>query len=316
VIDLEDGIRRVTFSLPFGIDHVHCYFLRSSSGGWILVDTGLGSRSPEERWRPVLDALDAPVELIVVTHMHPDHVGGARDIAELTGAPVLQGREDYEQCVRAWGEHNPERFVEYWVSHGMPTSEVDGMLRESRRLVDAVHWVRDPKLVEDGDEIDGWRIMVLRGHADGHIVLLRDGVLIAGDTILAGITPAIGLYPRSRPDPLGDYFETLKRIEVLVPRVAYAGHKDSITEPVGRAREIAAHHRERLKRTEAALAGRPKSAYDVSLELFPGALPPVLRRFATAESLAHLERLARDGRAVRVGSGYLTARSAAGIPAA
>ena len=114
VEELESGIRRVTFDLPFGIDHVHCYFLRSSSGGWILVDTGLGSRDPEARWRPVLDELDAPVERIVVTHMHPDHVGGARDIAELTGAPVLQGREDYAQCVRAWGERNPERFAAYW----------------------------------------------------------------------------------------------------------------------------------------------------------------------------------------------------------
>jgi glyoxylase-like metal-dependent hydrolase (beta-lactamase superfamily II) len=305
VVDIEEGIRRATFPLPFGLDHVHCYFLRSSSGGWILVDTGLGARSPEERWRPVLDELDAPVELIVVTHMHPDHVGGARDIAELTGAPVLQGREDYQQCVRAWGEHNPQLFVDYWVSHGMPRAEVDGLLRESGRLVDAVHWVRDPQLVDDGDEIDGWRVVVLRGHADGHIVLLRDGVLIAGDTILAGITPAIGLYPRSRPDPLGDYLETLDRIVSLAPRVAYAGHKDVIGSPAARAREIAAHHHQRLARTRAALNGRPKSAYAVSLDLFPGELPLTLRRFATAESLAHLERLVCEGKIARDGTGYL-----------
>ena len=314
MVEIEKGIRRVTFSLPFGIDHVHCYFLRSSSGGWILVDTGLGSPAPEERWRPVLDELDAPVEQIVVTHMHPDHVGGARDVAELTGAPVLQGREDYVQCVHAWGEHNPGRFVEYWVSHGMPEAEVDGLLRESGRLVDAVHWVRDPQLLDDGDEVDGWRVIVLRGHADGHIVLLRDGVLIAGDTILTGITPAIGLYPRSRPDPLGDYLETLARIESLAPRVALAGHKDVIESPVLRAREIAEHHRDRLARTQAALDGEPRSAYAVSLDLFPGDLPVTLRRFAVAESLAHLERLVREERAVRVGTRYLEERTRLTVP--
>ena len=305
MVDVEQGVRRVTFSLPFGIDHVHCYFLRSSNGGWILVDTGLGSRDPEAHWRPVLDELDAPIEQIVVTHMHPDHVGGARDIAELTGAPVLQGREDYDQCVRAWGQRDSERFVAYWSEHGMPASYVEGLARESERLVSAVHWVRDPQLLDPGDEIDGWRVEMLRGHADGHIVLLRDDVMIAGDVILTGITPAIGLYPNSRPDPLGDYLVTLDRIAELDPRVAYSGHQDPVTDPAGRAREIRAHHADRLDHAAAALDGNPLSAYDVSLSLFGSDLSTTLRRFATAEALAHLERLVGEGRAERVGKSYV-----------
>ena len=144
VEELESGIHRVTFDLPFGLDHVHCYFLRSSNGGWILVDTGLGTRDPEARWRPVLDELDAPVERIVVTHMHPDHVGGAADAAGVTGAPVWQGREDYAQCVQAWGNRDPERFVAYWESHGMPPSQVHGIAQESDRLNSAIHWVTRP----------------------------------------------------------------------------------------------------------------------------------------------------------------------------
>jgi glyoxylase-like metal-dependent hydrolase (beta-lactamase superfamily II) len=306
MVDVEKGVRRVTFPLPFGIDHVHCYLLRSSGGGWILVDTGLGSADPEAQWRPVLDQLDAPIERIVVTHMHPDHVGGARDIQELTGAPVLQGRDDYGQCLAAWGQRDPERFVAYWSSHGMPGFTIDGIARESERLIDAVHFVEDPELLDAGDEVDGWRVEVLRGHADGHIVLLRDGVMIAGDTILGGITPAIGLYPNSRPDPLGDYFETLDRIEELAPRVAYTGHRDAVLDPAARAGEIRGHHVERLTSAQAALDGEPLSGYDVSLALFPGDLPPTLRRFATAESLAHLERLVHEGRAARAGLAYVS----------
>jgi glyoxylase-like metal-dependent hydrolase (beta-lactamase superfamily II) len=193
----------------------------------------------------------------------------------------------------------------YWAAQGLPASYVEGLAQESDRLVAAVHWVRDPELLEPGDEIDGWRVEVLRGHADGHIVLLRDDVMIAGDVILAGITPAIGLYPKSRPDPLGDYLQTLDRIEELAPRVAYAGHQDPVTDPAGRAREIRAHHVERLDHAHTALNGVPLSPYEVSLSLFGADLSPTLRRFATAEALAHLERLVGEGRAERTGEGYV-----------
>src|SRR5436305_9018870 len=150
MVEVEKGVRRVTFSIPFGIDHVHCYLLRSSGGGWILVDTGLGTRDPEAKWRPVLDELDAPIEQIVVTHMHPDHVGGARDVHEVTGAPALQGREDYAQCVRAWGQRDPKAFVAYWAAQGMPESFVDGIANESQALSAAVHWFEGPALLDPG----------------------------------------------------------------------------------------------------------------------------------------------------------------------
>ena len=71
--------------------------------------------------------------------------------------------------------------------------------------------------------------------------------------------------------------------------------------PRCRATEIAEHHAHRLDRAEAALDGTPISAYEVSLALFEDDLSSTLRRFATAESLAHLERLVLEGRAAREG---------------
>jgi glyoxylase-like metal-dependent hydrolase (beta-lactamase superfamily II) len=311
VQELYEGVRRVTFRLPLGITHVHCYLLRSSSGGWTLVDSSLGAEDPEATWAPILAALDAPVERVVITHFHPDHAGGTRDVEALTGAPVLQGREDHAQCVRAWGpERSPERLADYMVEHGMPREEVREYVRESSWLGARVRYAESPQLVDEGDEIDGWRVLVLRGHADGHIVLLRDGVLVAGDTILAEISPAVGLYPLARPDPLGDYLASLRRIVELAPRLALPGHGPPIEDPASRARELLDHHGDRLAQTESALGPRPRRAYEISHELWSD-LSPSQRRFALAEALAHLERLVAEGRAERAGeNAYVAARAA------
>jgi glyoxylase-like metal-dependent hydrolase (beta-lactamase superfamily II) len=219
---------------------------------------------------------------------------------------VHQAREDYEQCLRAWGpQRSAERLAAWWVGNGLPAEHAEAVVRESDALSAAVHYAPDPEPLEPGDELDGWRVVRLRGHADAHVALVRGGALIAGDVLLAGITPTIGLYPGSRPDPLGDYLETLHRLGTMRLRFAFPGHRQPIADPAARAREIRAHHADRLERARAALGGRPRSAYDVSLALFPSDLPPAGRRFALAESLAHLERLRLDGRAARADGGYV-----------
>jgi len=308
--EVSEGVRRATFRLPLGIDHVHVYFLRGVDG-WTIVDTGLGVEDAEAAWAPLLAELDAPVVRILVTHFHPDHVGGAWDLAALTGAPVLQGRADFEQCVRAWGPpRRPGALIEFMLEHGLPESEVDQMRSDSGSLRSRVRYHPEPALLDPGDRVEGWDVLLLPGHADGHIALLREGVLVAGDAILGGITPTVGLYPEARPDPLGDYLESLRRIEGLEATIALGGHGSVIAEPTARAREIALHHDDRLARTRAALGSTPRSAYDVSLTLFPNPLPPSQRRFALAESLAHLERLVLEGEAARLDGDGSTAYTA------
>jgi glyoxylase-like metal-dependent hydrolase (beta-lactamase superfamily II) len=313
MLELDGGIRRVTFPLPLGIDHVHCYFLPASGGGWTLVDTGLGVPDASERWERALAELGGPVERIVITHFHPDHVGAAADVVALTGAPVHQGGDDYDQCIRTWGEsRDQDRMPEYLRIHGAPEPEVESFRDDARAFVSLVRFVRDPEPLEPGDHVDGWEVLRLPGHADGHRALLRDGVLIAGDTLLASITPNVGLYPDSRPDPLGDYIRSLEQIADLAPRVALPGHFDRIDDPAGRARELIAHHEERLGQTASALDGRPRSAYEVSLVLFPEPLSTTLRRFALAETRAHLEYLVRRELAQRIDGDVRVSYAAAG----
>jgi glyoxylase-like metal-dependent hydrolase (beta-lactamase superfamily II) len=124
-------------------------------------------------------------------------------------------------------------------------------------------------------------------------------VLIAADHLLGRITPTVGLWPASRPDPLGDYLTALDRTIELAPRIALPGHGEPIADPVGRARELQEHHRVRLEEAVAALADEPRSGYELSFALFGADLPAAGRRFAIAETLSHFERLVRQGTARR-----------------
>jgi glyoxylase-like metal-dependent hydrolase (beta-lactamase superfamily II) len=290
-VPLEDGVRRLTLPLPTGPKHVHCYFVDGT-----LFDTGLGLG--DAPWSSVA------VERIAITHFHPDHVGGAAAAAGATGAPVFQGGLDYAQCERVWGSDDwPERMAAWFTRHGVPAPVVDDLIEQGHAFAAFIRYALNPELLYEGSELDGWNVVELPGHADGHLGFLRDGVLISGDHLLERISPAVGLYPESRPDPLGDYLASLERTVALAPRVVYPGHGEPLRNAAERAHELIAHHRKRLDVTEAALSGEPQTAYDVSLAVFGRELGPTQRRFAVAETLSHLERLVREGRAARGGNG-------------
>ncbi len=266
--ELPLGIRRVTMPLPTRPGHVHCYLVPGSDG-WMVVDTGLGLPDATERWETELAAIDGPVVRVVVTHFHPDHVGAAADLHALTGAPVHQGALDYAQCELVWGNpHWPQRIVEWFGRHGAPDDVTGELVEQGSVYAPFIRYQPDPVLMEPGEALDGWTLVAAPGHADGQLCLLRDDVLLAADHVLDPISPTVGLWPASRPDPLGDYLDALERTIRLAPRIALPGHGEPIADPVRRARALVAHHAERLDAAVAALTGEPQSGYVLSLALF------------------------------------------------
>ena len=300
--ELAGGIRRVTLPLPQRPGHVHAYVLPGDDG-WTVVDTGLGLPDARERWAAELDGLPGAVARIFVTHFHPDHVGAAADVAALTDAPVLQGALDYEQCRLVWGGEEWSDVLAGWFGrHGVPADVTDELIGQGALYKPFIRFQPDPVPLEAGDDVGGWRTVAAPGHADGQLMLLRDGVLAAGDHLLDPITPTVGLWPESRPDPLADYLAALEATIALEPTLALPGHGEPIEDPVGRAYALLDHHRERLARTAAALGDDPSTAYAVSFALFGDDLKPAARRFAVAETLSHLEHLVLQGGAGRLQS--------------
>ena len=229
----------MTMPLPTRPGHVHCYLL-PAEGGYMLVDTGLGLPDAAELWAEALEGLDGPVSTLFLTHFHPDHLGAARDIRELTGARVVQGRVDAAQAATVWASDGwSEVLAEWFHRNGAPETVTEELIGQGQRLKPFIRWPADPDVVDAGDMLDGWEVVAAPGHADGQLTLLKDGVLIAGDHLLDRITPSVGLWPASRPDPLGDYLESLRRTIEVEPDVAYGGHGEPMTDP-GRARSGAA----------------------------------------------------------------------------
>jgi glyoxylase-like metal-dependent hydrolase (beta-lactamase superfamily II) len=301
--ELDDGIVRITMPLPWALDHVHCYAV-PGPGGWTLIDCGLGTRSTLAWWREALNQLDGrPVERIVITHYHPDHIGASAELAELTGAgEVVQGALDRRMTVKAWMEDDGGEFERYLADHGMPAD----MAAESATAEGgtAVHPAEPTLLVSEGDAIklgdETYRVLELPGHADGHIALLglHSRRLFGGDVLLDEITPNVGRWPDTDVDPLGRYLETLGRLSGMAPSMVLPGHGPAITDAAGRAAEIAGHHHQRLDDTAAALAAGAESAWETAQLIWKDEpLGFHEQRFALVEAISHLERLEADGRA-------------------
>ena len=85
--------------MPFRLDHINVWALDDGED-WTLVDTGLRTEETAAVWERLTSVppLDRALSRVIVTHMHPDHIGMAGWLARKYGVRLWISRLEYLAC--------------------------------------------------------------------------------------------------------------------------------------------------------------------------------------------------------------------------
>jgi len=244
---------------------------------WVLGNRRVTVVDPASPWpagqQAVADALDGfEVERIVLTHHHPDHVGGVLDLRERCGAPVLAHRLTAERVPFA----------------------VDGLLDEGSVL---------------RTDTSTWQVLHTPGHATGHLCLHDEEahVLVVGDMVASEGT--IVLDPPE--GELGAYLASLQRLAALEPRVLLPAHGTAIPDD-GRAggavawlQAYIAHRNMRTQQVRVGLRAHPDGARPADLvPVIYADVPAFIYPVAERQVLCHLLWLVGQGEVRQAGERF------------
>lgn len=298
---IVENIYQIRLPLPFALNHVNCYLARDDDG-WSMLDSGLNWPEAHHAWQAAFAELQIDVtqiRRIILTHMHPDHFGMAGYFQRITGAPVYLSPREAALAQTVWVEDGwrQELSSDFWQCAGV----TDGVLETVTSQTDRLRQMTMPhptiQLLEPGTSIEmagrTWQAIQAPGHADGQLIFYNadEQLLLCGDQVLMKITPNIGLWPTTEPNPLGRYLHSLTHLAALNVRLALPGHGRLIEEWQTRLAELQTHHTARLaKMLDAVEDGA--SALTVAQRVFNfNNFSDHEVRFAVAETLAHLEYL-------------------------
>jgi glyoxylase-like metal-dependent hydrolase (beta-lactamase superfamily II) len=244
----------------------------------LLLDTGSG----HDEYMPVLEEAIArigcrEIEGIVLTHAHPDHIGGVEQVRRHFGrVPVYKLPWPKEQVAGPDTGMSSERD---------PDALAEGPL----------------EILADGDvvETEGARLRAIftPGHAPDHLCFLleEESNLFSGDNVLGIGTTVI---PAETGD-LGDYMRSLERILEVDPSSIYPAHGPRIEAARPKVEEYLAHRLDRERQVLGALAAGDRDAMSMVHRIYVG-YPESLHRAAASSVTSHLKKLERDGRVRKV----------------
>lgn len=193
----------------------------------VLIDAG----TRWDRGRIFAEIERRELSLLALTHVHPDHQGVAKDVCEARDIPLACHADDVDAMegrrpVQEAAPNNPyNRIIKrFWQG---PPHEVGRVLGE-------------------GDEVAGFRVIHAPGHARGEVIYFRDSdrVAICGD-VVRNMSYATGLPGIKEPPDIFTYDpsenrRSIRKLAELEPSLVLPGHGPAVTEMAAFERFVAA----------------------------------------------------------------------------
>ena len=316
-MEIIPGIHQLKLPLkdnPLG--YINAYLLQSTEG-WVLIDTGWYDEESFEAFSGHLRQMEIDfkeIDLIVCTHIHPDHFGLAGRLRQVCEAKLALGEVEkvFIDSASEWGPTLFEDMNQWILSNGVPEDYLKVFNQASSEAFKLMVPAVPDKGLQDGEIIStgvfDLEVIWTPGHSPGHICLFEriNRILFSGDHILPVTTPNISIHIEANGDPLGDYLASLKKIGDLDMALGLPAHENLFTDLPKRIDELLYHHQSRKQEILQALNAGPKTAFDISSEItwMEGEMQwdemaPIDKRIAVTEALAHLESLRGEGRIAR-----------------
>lgn len=317
VREIFPGIYQLKIAIDSPLEFVNSYLMEGKEG-WLMVDTGWNAPDVFESLSQQLKEMGlAPSDVaqIVVTHIHPDHYGLAGRLKLLYDAELAFHRagKDFVESRYVDIDGLLAEMAQWLHVNGVPQEVEKSLETASLFMKEFVVPALPDRVLEGGETIStrrfNFEVVWTPGHSLGHICLYEreKKILISGDHILPTITPNVSLHMQSGLNPLGDYIKSLHKVESLDVELVLPAHKEPFADLRGRIGEIMSHHEERKAVIVDILGNHPRTAYEISSRVPWNTngvswedLPPLDRRIAVTETLAHLEFLRVEGKVERV----------------